>query len=170
MQQAATEEVCVWCGQNSAVQRSAPVNSELQSPVADAVAIAGCPSRSEARSWPRNRRESDECRLKLRSAAMKATQRRHDLGQSIWLDNSTRDMLTNGTLKHRAVSDRADSEPDDPRPRNQEQRFLRCRDPREAQGRQGPAANRRRIPEEISVGANPLSASQRNLLHKGDPE
>ena len=28
----------------------------------------------------------------------------------------------------------------------------------------------RRIPEEISVGANPLSASQRNLLHKGDPE
>ena len=31
---------------------------------------------------------------------MKATQRRHDLGQSIWLDNSTRDMLTSGTLKH----------------------------------------------------------------------
>src|SRR5262252_2604310 len=67
---------------------------------------------------------------------MKATQRRHDLGQSIWLDNSTRDMLTSGTLHRRAVSDRADSEPDDPRPRNQEQRFLRCRDPREAQGRQ----------------------------------
>src|SRR5215469_13278243 len=35
-----------------------------------------------------------------------------------------------------SVSDRADSEPDDPRPRNQEQRFLRCRDPREAQGKQ----------------------------------
>ena len=135
-----------------------------------AAASGRCPSRSEARSWPRNRRESDECRLKLRGAAMKATQRRHDLGQSIWLDNSTRDMLTSGTLKHRAVSDRADSEPDDPRPRNQEQRFLRCRDPREAQGRQGPAAHRRRIPEEISVVANPLSASQRNLLHKGDPE
>jgi len=31
---------------------------------------------------------------------MKATQRLHDLGQSIWLDNSTRDMLTSGTLKH----------------------------------------------------------------------
>ena len=103
------------------------------------------------------------------SAAMKATQRRHDLGQSIWLDNSTRDMLTSGTLKHRAVSDRADSEPDDPRPRNQEQRFLRCRDPREAQGRQGPAANRRRIPEEISVGANPLSASQQTCCTKEIP-
>src|SRR5215469_15506512 len=59
-----------------------------------------------------------------------------------------------GLLDDRRVSDRADSGPDDPRPRNQEQRFLRCRDPREA--------------EEISVGANPLSASQRNLLHKGD--
>jgi transaldolase len=30
---------------------------------------------------------------------MKATQQLHDLGQSIWLDNITRDMLNNGTLK-----------------------------------------------------------------------
>ena len=30
---------------------------------------------------------------------MKATQRLHDLGQSLWLDNITRDMLRNGTLK-----------------------------------------------------------------------
>jgi transaldolase len=30
---------------------------------------------------------------------MKATQRLHDLGQSIWLDNITRDILDNGTLK-----------------------------------------------------------------------
>ncbi|HXA52278.1 MAG TPA: transaldolase [Candidatus Acidoferrum sp.] len=30
---------------------------------------------------------------------MKATQLLHDLGQSIWLDNITRDMLNNGTLK-----------------------------------------------------------------------
>src|SRR5271165_1497618 len=30
---------------------------------------------------------------------MKATQRFHDLGQSIWLDNITRDLLTRGTLK-----------------------------------------------------------------------
>src|SRR3954470_5150708 len=30
---------------------------------------------------------------------MKATQKLHDLGQSIWLDNITRDMLSSGTLK-----------------------------------------------------------------------
>src|SRR5258707_7010420 len=30
---------------------------------------------------------------------MKATQLLHDLGQSIWLDNITRDILNNGTLK-----------------------------------------------------------------------
>src|SRR5438445_9514148 len=30
---------------------------------------------------------------------MKATQRLHDLGQSIWLDNITRDLLDNGALK-----------------------------------------------------------------------
>ena len=31
---------------------------------------------------------------------MKATQLLHNLGQSIWLDNITRDLLTSGTLKH----------------------------------------------------------------------
>ena len=31
---------------------------------------------------------------------MKATQQLHDLGQSLWLDNITRDLLDNGTLKH----------------------------------------------------------------------
>jgi hypothetical protein len=31
--------------------------------------------------------------------AMKATQKLHELGQSIWLDNITRDLLTGGTLK-----------------------------------------------------------------------
>src|ERR1700690_3861722 len=30
---------------------------------------------------------------------MKATKELHDLGQSLWLDNITRDLLTNGTLK-----------------------------------------------------------------------
>ena len=30
---------------------------------------------------------------------MKATQQLHDLGQSLWLDNITRDLLNNGTLK-----------------------------------------------------------------------
>jgi hypothetical protein len=31
--------------------------------------------------------------------AAEATQQLHDLGQSIWLDNITRDLLTSGTLK-----------------------------------------------------------------------
>jgi len=31
---------------------------------------------------------------------MKATQQLHDLGQSLWLDNITRDLLTSGTLEH----------------------------------------------------------------------
>ena len=30
--------------------------------------------------------------------AMKATRKLHDLGQSLWLDNITRDLLTSGTL------------------------------------------------------------------------
>jgi hypothetical protein len=30
---------------------------------------------------------------------MKATQMLHDLGQSLWLDNITRDLLDSGTLK-----------------------------------------------------------------------
>src|SRR5512147_1028617 len=32
--------------------------------------------------------------------AMKPTQRLHDVGQSLWLDNITRDLLTTGMLKH----------------------------------------------------------------------
>ena len=35
----------------------------------------------------------------LESENMKATQILHDLGQSLWLDNITRDLLNNGTLK-----------------------------------------------------------------------
>ena len=31
---------------------------------------------------------------------MKTTQLLHNLGQSLWLDNITRDLLNNGTLKH----------------------------------------------------------------------
>jgi transaldolase len=31
---------------------------------------------------------------------MKATQLLHNLGQSLWLDNITRDLLDSGTLKH----------------------------------------------------------------------
>src|SRR5262245_42970624 len=35
-----------------------------------------------------------------RDDTMKATQLLHDLGQSLWLDNITRDLLDNGTLQH----------------------------------------------------------------------
>jgi transaldolase len=31
---------------------------------------------------------------------MKPTEKLHDLGQSLWLDNITRDLLTTGTLQH----------------------------------------------------------------------
>src|SRR5262245_65104852 len=34
-----------------------------------------------------------------RGIAMKATQKLHDLGQSLWLDNITRDLHQSGTLK-----------------------------------------------------------------------
>jgi len=30
---------------------------------------------------------------------MKATQKLHELGQSVWLDNITRDLLTGGTFR-----------------------------------------------------------------------
>ena len=54
-----------------------------------------------------------------------ATTRLHALGQSLWLDNITRGLLTSGTLRsvHRGVvGDRADVEPDDLRSRHREQR------------------------------------------------
>src|SRR4249920_1194927 len=37
--------------------------------------------------------------MTLRVDTMKATQQLHDLGQSLWLDNITRDLLSSGTLK-----------------------------------------------------------------------
>src|SRR6476646_4289737 len=36
----------------------------------------------------------------LRGNKMKATQLLHNLGQSLWLDNITRDLINSGTLKH----------------------------------------------------------------------
>ena len=70
---------------------------------------------------------------------MKATQMLHDLGQSLWLDNITRDLLTSGTLK-RYIDELSvtglTSNPDDLRPRDQEQQRLRRRHPQEAQGGQ----------------------------------
>jgi len=39
-------------------------------------------------------------KLSVEEESVKATQRLHDMGQSLWLDNITRDILDNGTLKH----------------------------------------------------------------------
>src|ERR1700686_3336987 len=36
---------------------------------------------------------------KLKGDRMKTTRKLHDLGQSLWLDNITRDLLNSGTLK-----------------------------------------------------------------------
>ena len=41
---------------------------------------------------------SNGCRAEAQHA-MNATRQLHDLGQSLWLDNITRDLLTSGTLK-----------------------------------------------------------------------
>jgi transaldolase len=45
-------------------------------------------------SWPAGVSEATKP-----GEAMKATQLLHELGQSIWLDNITRDLLKSGTLK-----------------------------------------------------------------------
>jgi len=60
---------------------------------------------------------------------MKATQTLHDLGQSIWLDNITRDLLTTGTLKlhQRVVGDGAHIESLDLRSCDKERPRVRCR-------------------------------------------
>ena len=60
--------------------------------------------------------------------ALKATGQLHRLGQSLWLDNITRDLLTGGhapALHRRSLGHRADLEPDDLRAGDQEQLRLR---------------------------------------------
>ena len=50
---------------------------------------------------------------------MKATAKLHDLGQSLWLDNITREMLDSGqlaALHRRVLGHRAHLQPDDLRP------------------------------------------------------
>jgi transaldolase len=42
---------------------------------------------------------SDNFLVTFTEVQMKATQLLHNLGQSIWLDNITRDLLDSGTLK-----------------------------------------------------------------------
>ena len=68
---------------------------------------------------------------------MNAAQQLHEAGQSLWLDNITRDLLNSGTLQplhRRALGHRANVEPDDLRPRHQEQRRIRRGHPREEPG------------------------------------
>ena len=70
---------------------------------------------------------------------MKATRKLHDLGQSLWLDNITRDLLDERharALHRRAVGDRAHVESDDLRSGDQGQLRLRRRDPQQARRRQ----------------------------------
>ena len=75
---------------------------------------------------------------------MKPTQQLHDLGQSLWLDNITRELLTDGTLRalhRRAFGDGADLEPHDLRPRHQGRQASTTRpsDRRRAEGKSGEA-------------------------------
>jgi hypothetical protein len=69
---------------------------------------------------------------------MKATQKLHELGQSVWLDNITRYLLTSGTLR-RYINDLSltglTSNPTIFDQAIKEQLRLRFRDPRKAQGR-----------------------------------
>ena len=58
---------------------------------------------------------------------MKATKLLHNLGQSLWLDNITRDLLNTGTLKRyidESLNHRSDLQSDHFRPRHKEQRGL----------------------------------------------
>ena len=60
--------------------------------------------------------------------AVSAPKALNRLGQSLWLDNITRDLLDSGTLQalhRRVVGHRPDLEPDYLRPRHLTQRFLR---------------------------------------------
>jgi transaldolase len=56
--------------------------------------IGGSRIRCETALWRDASRSAQ-----LEGDMMRATQRLHDLGQSIWVDNITRDLLTSGTLK-----------------------------------------------------------------------
>src|SRR5690349_14846205 len=63
---------------------------------------AGNPTLERHSSFARGQRALHQCReLAInRGNKMKATQILHELGQSLWLDNITRDLLDSGTLKH----------------------------------------------------------------------
>src|SRR5215467_9544842 len=64
---------------------------------------SGCGTTPFKCSRPRGRMPPESARahrvFKRRGDMMKATQLLHNLGQSLWLDNITRDILDNGTLQ-----------------------------------------------------------------------
>ena len=53
-----------WSSKAARFSVGPPSTTSFDGPLLAATAICHCPSRSEARSWPRNGRESGECRLK----------------------------------------------------------------------------------------------------------
>src|SRR6185437_10469338 len=66
------------------------------------LSAGGIDGRSHRRSGqpsPCSISRQPRCRVQRKGATMKATQRLHELGQSLWLDNITREMLVNGTLR-----------------------------------------------------------------------
>ena len=97
---------------------------------------------------------------------MKATQQLHDAGQSLWLDNITRDLLTSGTLK-RYIDEwsvtRPHLESDDLRPGDQEQRRLRRRDPRSSSR---PASRARRCSSSSRSRTSPQAADLFRPVHE----
>ena len=98
---------------------------------------------------------------------MKATQKLHDMGQSLWLDNITRGLLTSGTLRtlHPGVLGHgAHLEPHDLRPRHQEQSRLRRRHPPETEGRQ---VGRGAV---LRAGAGGLAAGRRSVSADPRPD
>ena len=138
--------------------RRAPRTSTRSTPRASAT------SATSTRSSPRRRQIVNDALAAtagIGDDTMKATAELHDLGQSLWLDNITRDLLDERharALHRRALGHRAHLEPDDLRPRDQEQHRLRRRDPRRARagqdrrgavlraGARGPDARRRPVP------------------------
>ena len=113
---------------------------------ARAAAADGTASRDGAESTvPREPRHSPirharDRHPQRKESPMKApTPQLHEAGQSLWLDNITRDAAHQRhaqALHRRAVGHRADLEPDDLRPRHQQEHGLRRGHPREARGGQ----------------------------------
>jgi transaldolase len=67
---------------------------------------------------------------------MKATQKLHDLGQSLWLDNITRSLLQGGVLRRYIDELSVTGLTSNPTifDHDQKQHRLRCRYPRETRG------------------------------------